>query len=250
MAGRGARRELLVALLLAAAACGPAGGGPSQPSHPAAPPPATSQADGTIPCRPSLQSAATGKLRFTTPARRDGEVVVMPLVFPDGTTAELRYPPELELAKLGVWPRTSGAIGKEPSTGRDLLIVYGDAEGLTAGTAPAACYPGAERGQAELWRSQDPDVRYWLLFRVGAWTVAMWDGNAGRLMGHQDRAVWARSLVGRETGRGWLVLRGRRPLRLGAEHEGDGAFGRAVIQGLQVRNVRHAFPPGRYQIVP
>jgi len=122
-------------------------------------------------------------------------------------------------------------------------------------------------------------------------------------MGHRDRAVWARSLVGRETGRGWLLLRGRRPLRLGAEHEGDvqvrlgdlspravllwpvqceprrrpdtkmigghavdldvgsewfagyclpkapmevhvydsdGAFGRAVIKGLQVRNVRHA----------
>ena len=228
--------------------------------------------------------------------------MVLPLVFPDGTTAELRYPRALDLAGLGVWPRTSGALGNDPATGRNLLIGYGDPEELTAGTAPVACYQGADRGQVELWRSPDPEVRFRLLFRFGAWTVALWDGNADRLMEHRDRAAWARSLVGRETATGWLVLRGRRPLRLGAEHEGDvqlqlgdlspravllwpvrceprrpdldagrswfasyclpnapmrihvhdsdGAFGRAVVQGLQVRNVRHAFPPGRYHIVP
>jgi hypothetical protein len=237
----------------------------------------------------------------------------MPLVFPDGTTAELRYPPELDLAGSGVWPRTSGALGNDAATGRDLLIVYGNVDGLTAGTAPVACYQGIDRGQVQLWHARDPQVRFWLLFRFGAWTVALWDGNADRLMGHRDRAAWARSLAGRETEQGWLVLGGRRPLRLGAEHDGDvqlrlgdlspraillwpvrcqpqrrpgttmigghavdldvgrqwfadyclpnapmqihvydsdGAFGRAVIQGLQVQDVRHAFPPGRYQIVP
>jgi hypothetical protein len=239
--------------------------------------------------------------------------VVLPAVFPDGSTAELRAPPQLDLAGLGVWARTSGVLGEDAATGRELLVVYGNAEGLTAGRAPVACYQGADRRQVELRQSQDPEVRFWLLFRFGAWTVAIWDGNAGRLMGHQDRAVWARSLVGRETQGGWLVLGGRRPLRLGAEHDGDvqlqlgdlspravllwpvrcqprrgadatligghavdlevgsgwfasyclpeapmavhvydsdGAFGRAVIQGLQVQRVRHAFPAGRYQIVP
>jgi hypothetical protein len=239
--------------------------------------------------------------------------VVLPVVFPDGSTAELRARPGLDLASLGVWPRTSGVLGKDAATGRDLLIVYGNAEGLTAGKAPVVCYQGADRGQVELLRSQDPEVRFWLLFRFGDWTVAVWDGNAGRLMGHQERAVWARSLVGRETEGGWLVLRGKRPLRLGANHDGDvqlqlgdlspravllwpvrcvprrrpdttmigghavdlgvgsqwfasyclpkapmavhvydsdGSFGRAVIEGLQVRGVRHAFPADRYQIVP
>jgi hypothetical protein len=33
-------------------------------------------------------------------------------------------------------------------------------------------------------------------------------------------------------------------------YDSDGSFGRAVIEGLQVRNVRHAFPAGRYHIVP
>jgi hypothetical protein len=313
MAGRRACRGMLAALLLAGAACSPAGPRRSQPSQTAAPPPVTSQAEGTIPCRRSFQPAATGQPRFTPPARRQGDTVVLPVVFPDGTTAELRSPPELDLAGLGVWPRTSGALGKDAATGRDLLIVYGNAKGLTAGTAPVACYQGADRGQVALWQARDPGFRFWLLFRFGAWTVALWDGNAGRLMDHQDRARWARSLVGRETGKGWLVLRGKRPLRLGADYDGDvqlqlgdlspravllwpvqcqpqrrpetttigghavdldvgrewfadyclpkapmqihvydsdGAFGRAVIKGLQVRDVRHAFPPGRYQIVP
>jgi len=305
MARRNACRGLLAVLLLAGAACGPGGGG--------GPSPPPSHAEGTIPCRPSVQPEVTGEPRFTPPTRREGEVVVLPVVFPDGSTAELRYPPELDLARSGVWPRTSGALGKDPSTGRGLLIVYGNPEGLRAGKAPVACYQGVDRGQVELWRSKDPEVRFWLRFRFGGWTVALWDGNEDRLMGHQDRAVWARSLVGRETQGGWLVLRGRRPLRLGAEHEGDvqlqlgdlspravllwpvqckprrgpdttligghavdldvgsqwfagyclpkapmevhlydsdGSFGRAVIKGLQVRNVRHASPPGRYQIVP
>jgi hypothetical protein len=298
-------RGLLPVLLLAGAACGPGGGGPQA---------AESLPEGTVPCRPVRRPAATGKAWFIPPTRQEGEVTVLPLVFPDGTTAELRYPPALDLARLGVWPGTSGALGNDPATGRDLLVVRGGTAGLTAGTAPLACYRGAGGGQVELWRSQDPGIPYWLLFRFGAWTVALWDGNAERLMSHLERAAWARSLVGRELGSGWLLLRGRRPLRLGPEHEGDvrlrlgdldpravllwparcrpprrpgtttigghavdlevgprswfaswcppdtpmsvhvydsdGAFGRAVIEGLQVRAVRHAFPPDRYHIVP
>jgi hypothetical protein len=293
MGWRSIGRGLLAVLLLAGAACGPGGSG--------GPPPAASLPEGTVPCRPSARPAATGKGGFIPPTRQEGGVTVLPLVFPDGTTAELRYPPELDLAGLGVWPHTSGALGNDPGTGRDLLIVHGAAAGLTAGTAPVACYQGADGGQVELWESQDPGVRYRLVFRFGAWTVALWDGNAGRLLGHLDRAAWARSLVGRETGKGWLLLRGRRPLRLGAEdtgdvqlqlgdltpravllwpvrcehavdvdvgrewfaswclpdapmrlhvHDSDGAFGRAVVEGLQVGGVRHAFPPGRYHVVP
>lgn len=305
MGWRSIGRGLLAALLLAGAACGPGGSG--------GPPAAASLPEGTVPCRPSARPAATGKGGFIPPTRQEGGVTVLPLVFPDGTTAELRYPPGLDLAGLGVWPRTSGALEDDPGTGRDLLIVHGDAAGLTAGTAPVACYQGVDRSQVELWRSQDPGVRFRLVFRFGAWTVALWDGNAGRLLDHLDRAGWARSLVGRETGKGWLLLRGRRPLRLGAEytgdvqlqlgdlnpravlfwpvrcrpprrpgtttigghavgvdvgrewfasyclpkapmsvhvHDSDGAFGRAVVEGLQVRAVRHALPPDRYHIVP
>jgi hypothetical protein len=301
-AGRG--RMLAAAVLLACAGCGPPIPRRSQPSGTAAPQATAASRAGTIPCRPSARSVARGKPRFAPPTRREGDAVVMPVVFPDGTTAELRYPPELDLARLGVSARTSGVLADDPDTGRGVEIIYGDADGLTAGKAPVACYRGTDGGQVELWPTPDPELRFWLLFRFGAWTVAVWDGNAGRLLGHQDRARWARSLVGRETGHGWLVLRGRRPLRLGADHDGDvqlqlgdlspravllwptrctsrarpipsglgrdwfaswclpegpaavhvydsdGSFGRAVIQGLQVRDVRHARPPGRYHIVP
>jgi len=298
------RRMLAAAVLLACAGCGPASPHRSQPSGISAPQAIAPADAGTIPCRPSAPSAARGRPRFAPPTRREGNATVMPVTFPDGTTAELRYPPELDLARLGVWARTSGVLGGDSGTGRGLEIVYGDAAGLTAGSAPVACYQGTDGGQVELWGTPDPDLRYWLLFRFGAWTVAAWDGNSGRLLSNQDRARWARSLVGRQTGQGWLVLRGRRPLRLGADHDGDvqlqlgdlspravllwpirctsrarpvpsrlgrdwfaswclpkapvevhvydsdGFFGRALIKGLQVRDVRHAHPPDRYHVVP
>jgi hypothetical protein len=217
----GRRRMLAAAVLLACAGCGPASPRHVQPSGTAAPQAAAPSDAGTIPCRPSSRSAARGKPGFVPPTRREGNAVVMPVVFPDGTTAELRYPPKLDLARLGVRARTSGVLGDDPDTGRGLEVVYGDADGLTAGKAPVACYRGTDGGQVELWQTPDPDLRFWLLFRFGDWTVAAWDGNAGRLLRHQDRARWARSLVGRRSGQGWLVLRGKRPLRLGADFDGD-----------------------------
>jgi hypothetical protein len=53
--------------------------------------------------------------------------------------------------------------------------------------------------------------------------------------------------VGREWFAGYCLPKAPMEVHV---HDSDGSFGRAVIQGLLVRNVRHAFPPGRYQIVP
>jgi hypothetical protein len=110
MARRNACRGLLAVVLLAGAACGPDGSGA---------PPVTSHAEGTILCRPSARSAATGKARFTPPARREGEVVVLPLVFPDGTTAELSGA-ERERG-IAIYSRRSEAHGAGQWRGADVV---------------------------------------------------------------------------------------------------------------------------------
>jgi DNA-binding beta-propeller fold protein YncE len=174
-----------------------------------------------VPCEPA-EDDVPAERPFVPPVHGEDGMEVMPVVFSDGTRAELVYPPELDLAGLGVVSRTSGALRGDPSSGRDLLIVHGNADALKAGEAPVACYEGAGGRQAELWKAHDDDVvRFRLFFGLGSWTVSLWDGNAGRLMTDEQRADWARSLVGEETDTGWLVLRGLPPLRLGAEYEGD-----------------------------
>ena len=59
---------------------------------------------------------------FIPPTHRDGDRVVMPLTFPDGTRVTLTYPPELAIAELGVRPYGSATDGR---IARGFLILYG-----------------------------------------------------------------------------------------------------------------------------
>jgi hypothetical protein len=45
--------------------------------------------------------------RFLPPTYEEGRKVVMPVTFPDGTTAEILYPPDLDLAGTNIQPYTS-----------------------------------------------------------------------------------------------------------------------------------------------
>ncbi len=63
--------------------------------------------------------AGDGKLDFAPATYREGDRVVLPITFPDGTRAELLYPPALEIAELGVVPYGSGTLhGESPIPGR------------------------------------------------------------------------------------------------------------------------------------
>jgi hypothetical protein len=72
-------------------------------------------------------------LGFVPATYREGHRVVLPVVFTDGTRAELVYPPDLDIAGLGVFPYGSGRLrGNSPTPGRgdlvarDFVIRYGD----------------------------------------------------------------------------------------------------------------------------
>jgi hypothetical protein len=142
------------------------------------------------------------------------------VTFPDGTTAELRYPAGLDLVRQGVRPYSSGSL---PGTsGRDFKIHYRGAGEFLAGRAPAETYTGADAQRVELWRARDSEPEYYLVFRFGSWSVLVWDGAGGASMTEEERRAWARSLEGQETEDGFLVLEAGGPLRLGrfGDHAG------------------------------
>jgi hypothetical protein len=101
---------------------------------------------------------------------------------------------------------------------RDFAVFHqGSAAYLFEGRSLAERYEGAEGGTVEYWQArQQPDF---LVFRFGAWVLAVWDRG---YMTQKDKALWARSLLGRESAEGYLVLTARAPLRLAraGEHAG------------------------------
>jgi hypothetical protein len=152
---------------------------------------------------------------------QEGNSVVMPVTFPDGTTAELVYAPELDLAAFRVQPYSSGY---GPGFARDFLVydrplavvigAYDNAELL-------AEYEDGRGGIVGFWRLP-PDGVY-LAFEFGSWTVLVYDyGEEGAQMSDEDRSLWATNFRGRVAEDGFLLLEAIPPLTLAraGEHAG------------------------------
>ena len=154
---------------------------------------------------------------FIPPTHRDGDRVVLPLTFPDGSRITIDYPPDLAIAELGLRPYGSATLeGDSPhperddTVGRDFLIRYG-----SAGETPL-----------------QPDA---LQLELGRWTVEVYDYESGNpaAMTADERRSFQASLQGRETHDGFLVLEATPPLTLAeaGEHAGP-----ALHFGMSKRN--------------
>lgn len=181
--------------------------------------------------------------RFVPPTYREGDRLVLPVTFTDGTRAKLIYPPELNIAELGVTPYGSGSLhGKSPVAGRgdvvarDFRILYGDLDDVLAfvngGASPRvlARFAGADGQMVGFWDIGLNDAPDYLGFQFGRWTVLVYDYAGAAAMTDAERASWSASFSGRETEDGFLLLEGSGPLRLAGvgEHAGpELSFGTA-----------------------
>jgi hypothetical protein len=177
-------------------------------------------------------SQGNGRFALVPATYPEGERVVMPLTFPDGTSAELVHPPELEIE--GVFPYSSGALdgrGLEAGdgVGRDFIIVRRPLHELldsrNGDDRPAkllAEYEGADGRPVGFWDVGWRDVAHYLGFQFGSWAVLVYDYEDAGAMTDDQRAAWALSFTGRENGAGFLVLEGSGRLRLAraGEHAG------------------------------
>jgi hypothetical protein len=123
----------------------------------------------------------------------------MPVTFPDGSTAELLYAPELDLAAMGVRPYHGGCNG-------DLNFFYRHDPRDTwyGGEGPVGSYAGAEVSEVTRWKGLRGTADYYLRFRFKDWTVLKYDRPV--VLTEEQRAACARALRGRQTADGFLVL--------------------------------------------
>jgi hypothetical protein len=223
-----------IALALALLATVGCGGAAREPERQAERAPATGSTEAAV------GDGESSSPSFVPSTSREGDRVVLPVTFPDGTTAELVYPPKLEIAELGASPYSSGRLRGESPTpargdlvGRDMVIAYGELDhallSYNGGERPSllARYEGVDGRTVGFWDfGSNLGVDY-LGFQFGRWAVLVYDyavdGHMpGAAMTDAERASWTASFSGHETTDGFLLLDGAGPLRLAraGEHAG------------------------------
>lgn len=130
---------------------------------------------------------------------------VLPVVFPDGTRAEVRYPAELNLDELGSRPFQGMWVDGRH---RQLIAPYGGEVEITRGGEPIRNYAP----NVTLWPRQAGAYGQVLLFSFDKWRLAMYDRGQG--LTFDQRVTVAENLKGEVTEEGYLVLSGGEGVRL------------------------------------
>jgi hypothetical protein len=153
---------------------------------------------------------------FVPETYRESGLVVMPITFPDGSRAELAYPPQLNLHGLNVTPDGYLQLGQS-GCGRSFIAARSDLRGEIWRGKPAATYPGSGGGLVGLWSpAKGAEPYHWLAYRFGEWNLFVpCDDSAEQNDERRIQSRWARSLAGKELPSGFLVLDPQPPLRFG-----------------------------------
>ncbi|RJL25162.1 hypothetical protein [Bailinhaonella thermotolerans] len=201
------RERLRRALAVGGAAVVVIGFGVYQAQRPDPPEPAPTR--GPV-VTPTVEAAAAGRNAVFPAARRRGDTEIVRVTFPDGVSAELRYPRSLAVASLGASPVVGAWLGTDMTTYRQLVAPpRGEASLAEGGSRIRDMTP-----TVSLWPSAPyvPLGGHVLLFEFGRWRMALHDVDEG--LTFEQRMEWARNLRGRVTRDGFLVLRADGPLRL------------------------------------
>lgn len=167
---------------------------------------------------------------FVPPTETSGNRTVMPVVFPDGTRADLSFPPDLDLTTHGLAPYSSGQI---PGFGRGFFIQYGREDDVASEYTWELLdtYLDSAGETVGFYRVPGDEVDY-LAFQFERWVVLVYDYRlvaSGPRMTDEDRAVWVENFHGTVTDEGFLVLEATPPLTLA--QEGDHAGPQLSLHG-------------------
>lgn len=141
---------------------------------------------------------------FVPPTHSEGSRTVLPLTFPDGSSAEIVYSSDMRLAERGVRPYFVAC-------GRDLNFFYGyDPDEGWYSDEELGTYEGFDGARVRFLRAADNPNTGYFVFHFGDWTVLMYDYLKPGLSEEQRRRCVA-DLRGSQTPGGFLVLKGDLP---------------------------------------
>lgn len=179
---------------------------------------------------------------FQPPTSSNGSKTDMPIVFTDGTTADLLYDPGLNLDSLGVYPTDSGSENGVARGADQFEIDHGGASfaGTESPFPGQVTYPGPSNSPVPLvsaaTNNQGQNVNgNWLDFHFGDWRVGVWEGTGSEKMSTTDDQTWAANITGTVTSSGWLILGGTGPVHLTPYGQPDGpglVFGNISQSGI------------------
>lgn len=163
--------------------------------------------------------------RFVPEVLIEGYTASLVVTFPDGSSADLSWPVDLDLLSGGVTPYAWAQVPHRQA--RDFFIRRGHAEevvGVFGSPRLMEEYEDPSGGEVGLWRPEGWSDVDFLAFEFDSWVVLVYDYRTGETggdpMADDDRQVWVSSLHGRETEDGFLVLSADEPLRIA----GAGAY--------------------------
>ena len=195
----------------------------------------------TVTAGPELD---TGPLHgaFYPDIYREGDRVVMPVTFVDGTTAEVVFHGDLGADELGTYGEIAGGLGE---IDRSIYFRYGTGSQFKA-SGPLASYEGHGGSTVEEWTPPPETFGSGnfacpiLVFRFGDWFVGV--RTCYDELSSEEKAQWARLLVGRQTEDGFLMLDAEPPLTIAetGEHEGPDLW----LQGADRGSPFITFRPG------
>ncbi|MEX1263233.1 MAG: hypothetical protein WEE66_04735 [Actinomycetota bacterium] len=138
---------------------------------------------------------------FVPSTYEEGGMIVLPITLPDGSTAEITYPPSLDIAGMGARPYWVGC-------GHDFGFHHYDPYGAQYDGEPLETFVGANGEPVSLWRgAKGTGGIDFLIFHFGPWTVDLYQYRNG-VSPQPDREACAQNLRGEVTDDGWLVLDG------------------------------------------
>jgi hypothetical protein len=156
---------------------------------------------------------AGGAGHTTTPwphPQEEGDKLVLPVAFLDGTTVELVYAPALRLERHTMQPSGELYEGTPDLKLGDLetsfLVTRTDRPVLAE---PAETYPDGAGGVVRRWAAVQESQE---VLRFGPWLVDL-TPYLDRPLTDKELAALTEHLVGYETASGWLALRGTGPVR-------------------------------------
>ena len=153
----------------------------------------------------------------------EGDRAQVDVTFPDGSSATITYPAELDLTSRGLQPDVSYIWREDPPSRHPIVFLHGPpgVDGAyVEGDDPTATFPLPGGGEAALWRASEPEsfrlrsVSWWLVYRTESWSALAALRNA------DDAEVLASELEVREAATGLPVAITGGPVYL-AEYAGE-----------------------------